>query len=336
MKTEKRKNQPIDFVIPWVDGGDEEWIKQKQKYSAQPEADSSSSRYRDWEVLRYWFRGVEKFAPWVRTVHFITCGQCPEWLNKEHKKLHFVTHQEYIPEEFLPTFSSHTIELNLHRIKGLSEQFVYFNDDVFLTSRVSPSDFFKKGLPCDRAVMNAVANTDIHNFMPHILMNNMGIINMHFGRETLKRDWKKWYSLIYGRDMLKNILLRPWNYYTGFSNYHLCTPFLKSTFAEVWREEPEILSQTCSRKFRSKSDVNQYLMRYWQFLSGRFVPGKLAGVYLTIGQDSADKICQAIVSGKYKAVCVNDDPFEIDFELEKKNLVRAFERILPEKSGFEK
>ena len=106
-------------------------------------------RYREWDTLRYWFRAVEKYAPWVNQVYFVTCGHVPKWLNMDAPKLHFVRHQDYIPEQYLPTFSSHPIELNLHRIEGLSEHFVYFNDDFYLTAPVQETDFFVNGLPCD-------------------------------------------------------------------------------------------------------------------------------------------------------------------------------------------
>ena len=41
----------------------------------------------------------------------------------------------------LPTFNSHAIELNLHRIPGLAPAFLYFNDDFFLGQRAFPDDF---------------------------------------------------------------------------------------------------------------------------------------------------------------------------------------------------
>ncbi|MCB6608390.1 stealth family protein [[Clostridium] symbiosum] len=331
----KEQEQVIDFVIPWVDGADIEWRKQKKLYCGEIVGDGDISRYRDWDVLRYWFRGVEKYAPWVNRIHFITCGQCPEWLNLKHEKLHFVKHEDYIPKEFLPTFSSHTIELNLHLIKGLAEQFVYFNDDIFLTSTVEPTDFFKNGLPCTQAVMNAIANTDINNYMPHILMNIMGIINMNFDRSAVTKNWSKWYNLQYGKNVIKNILLSPWKNYTGFYNEHLCTSFLKKTFFEVWDKESEILSKTCRRKVRTKEDVNQYLIAYWQLLTGQFTPGKMKGKYLTIGQNSAEQIYNTIAHQNNKIVCVNDDPFDINFEFEKKNIIKAFDFILPQKSRFE-
>lgn len=92
----------IDFVITWVDGNDPDWQKQKMEYSMQPDLsqkqDDRKERYRDWDLLRYWFRGVERFAPWVRRIHFVTWGHLPSWLNKEHPKLNIVNHKDFIPK----------------------------------------------------------------------------------------------------------------------------------------------------------------------------------------------------------------------------------------------
>ena len=112
----------IDFVIPWVDGTDSQWSQKCSRFLPENSA-LEECRYRDWGLLKYWFRAVECYAPWVRKIHFVTDGQIPDWLNTEHPKLHVVNHGDYIPKEYLPTFSSHTIELNLHRIAGLSEHF---------------------------------------------------------------------------------------------------------------------------------------------------------------------------------------------------------------------
>ena len=80
-------------------------------------------RYRNWENLQYWFRGIEKFAPFVNKIHFITSSRVPEWLNMNNPKLNVVRHSDYIPEEYLPTFSSIPIELNLHRLEDLRRKF---------------------------------------------------------------------------------------------------------------------------------------------------------------------------------------------------------------------
>ena len=132
----RREKEPIDFVITWVDGNDPKWQEEKDKtliaQGLGVHIDGRKERYRDWDNLQYWFRGVEKYAPWVRKIHFVTWGHMPEWLNVDHPKLHIVKHEDFIPKEFLPTFNSHTIEWNFHRIEGLSEHFLYFNDDMFL------------------------------------------------------------------------------------------------------------------------------------------------------------------------------------------------------------
>ena len=188
--------QDIDFVITWVDGNDPAWKTQKMHYLSELSdrdtiAKQGDYRFRDWELLHYWFRAVEKYAPWVRKIHFVTCGQIPEWMNVEHPKLHLVQHSDYIPMEYLPTFNSHTIEVNFHRIEGLAEQFVYFNDDTFLTREVTPEDFFINGLPKDVFALDSIfCKTESSGCY---ICNDMEIINDYFIKaEQFKKHWKKW------------------------------------------------------------------------------------------------------------------------------------------------
>ena len=111
------ENQGIDFVITWVDGSDPEWEKEKNTYlSGAMALYNNERRYRDWQLLRFWFRGTEKFAPWVRKIHFVTWGHIPEWLNTHHEKLRIINHTDFIPRQYLPTFNSNTIDLCLHKI----------------------------------------------------------------------------------------------------------------------------------------------------------------------------------------------------------------------------
>ena len=96
--------EKIDFVIPWVDGNDEKWRKDKNFYwneqlGIKSEDANNNARFRDWENLKYWFRGVEKFAPWVNHIYFVTYGHIPEWLNVNHPKLTIVKHEDYIPKQ---------------------------------------------------------------------------------------------------------------------------------------------------------------------------------------------------------------------------------------------
>jgi len=326
----------IDIVIPWVDGDDPEWQAEHRRYKADRNSDNSTARYRDWETLRYWFRGIDEFAPWVRKVHFLTWGHLPKWLDTNHPKLNIVNHKDFIPEKYLPTFSSHVIELNMHRIPDLAEKFVYFNDDVYLTAPTKDTDFFKGNTPVDTGVFGIIKNNDTANFMPYIMLNMMAVINMNFSkRQMLKKDFSKWFSPKLGKMLFNNLYLMPYGSYTGFRNFHSCTPFLKSTFNTLWDKIPDILDNTCSHKFRSREDVNQYLFRYWQLCEGNFVPRHPMSTYLTIGQDDSEKISKTLKSDKFKVVCVNDDPLGFDFDKEQENLVKVFTELFPEISAFE-
>ena len=101
-------------------------------------------RYRDNEELRYSLRSVWKFAPWVRNIFIVTNGQVPHWLNLDHPRIKIITHDEIFGNStHLPTFASPAIEANLHRIPGLSDRFIYLNDDVMFGNDVFPDDFWK-------------------------------------------------------------------------------------------------------------------------------------------------------------------------------------------------
>ena len=287
--------------------------------------------------MRYWFRGVEKFAPWVNKIHFVTCGQIPKWLNTNNPKINLVNHSDYIPEKYLPTFNSNAIEINLHRIEELSEKFVYFNDDMFLINKVKPQDFFFKGKPCYAAILNANISHRKNN--NHAETANMDIINDYFKKnEVLKKNFFKWFNFKYGKQLIRTICLLPWNDFPGILNAHLPNAFLKSTFETVWEKEKDVLEETSSHKFRDVMDVNQWIFEDWQLASGNFYPrnAKIGKTYAICDDDDFNqKIYNIIRNQKMKMICVNDMVLETDFESKKKQLLNAFEKILPEKSSFE-
>ena len=326
----------IDFVMIWVDGNDPEWRKSKAVYSGdEAKFNINDSRYRDWDTLHYWFRCVEKFAPWVRKVHFVTCGHVPQWLQLEHPKLHFVKHSDYIAAEYLPTFSSHPIELNLHRIEGLSEKFVYFNDDMFLIAPVKEEDFFVNGLPRGYAVLNP-PTADKHGIAT-IIMNDLGVIAEHFDFKTqFMAHLGKWFHPAYGLQNLRTCLLLPWRRYVGFLDLHLPSSFLKSTFEEVWKEEEDLLKTVSSHRFRNDSDVNQWVMSYWQIATGRFAPGspKIGKAFYLSGDVSG--VVDIIKGQKMKMICLNDSEKVANIDTIRRQIAEAFDCIVGEKSSFEK
>lgn len=327
----------IDFVIPWVDGTDPAWEKERNFYLEKPDKKQASVQYRDWGLLRYWFRGVEQFAPWVRKIYFVTWRHVPEWLNCRHPKLEIVHHEDYMPREYLPTFSSHPIELNMHRIAGLAEQFVYFNDDTFLVKPVRETDFFYKNLPCDCPVLSALAPVRRDDLFLHILANNVALLNRHFVKPLcLRHHANQWLNWRYGKYLLKNLYYWPLPFFPGFNAFHLPAAFLKSTLEAVWREEYELLHTTSSHKFRTGDDINQYVFSYWQVASGKFWPrSPNIGRSLVMGQDFS-QIEDAFRTKRYLMLCLNDSEAVIDFVREQKKIVALFTKLLPQKSSYEK
>ena len=350
----KKNSENIDFIIPWVDGDDPSWREEMERYRGKSsldcgETDARRVRYRDWGNLKYWFRGVERYAPWVHKVFFVTWGHVPGWLNTNDKKLEVVNHKDFIPPQYLPTFSSRAIDLNFHRIKGLSERFVYFNDDMFLTSPVKRDDFFCHGLPCDTAVLNALyfgsAERKYEVKMPDSAMflapcYDLIPINRHFDkRKCIRKHWRKWFNIRYGRSMFRTLLLLPWQGFTGMMNYHLPYSYLKSTYRKVWEKEPALLDKACSHKFRKTTDINHWVMSYWQMAEGRFYPrsphfGK--NFIVTENREKNRRILKAIQNRTYSCICIND-AVETDYFYEiQSQMNHLWENIFPKKSRYEK
>lgn len=328
--------RPIDLVLPWVDGSDPAWQKEKAKYTQNNGGDQRAIRYRDWGLLRYWFRGVERCLPWIDRVHFVTWGHLPAWLNTDHPKLHIVNHKDYIPAPCLPTFSSHPIELNLHRIDSLAQQFIYTNDDFFFLKPMPERFFFRDGLPVD-AGLQTILQFVRPDGIDHIVANNLQCINAHFDKSKVMKEQKsKWFHPSYRKGLIKNLYLKPLQYFTGFYDPHLPQAYLKSTLAEVWERSPAPLERTSSHRVRSNEDVNQWLFRYWQLVSGRFSPASPdRGRFLVIGRDD-EAIKKVLSNPDTPMLCLSDDAEEIDFLTEQQFLTACFEGLFPQRSAFER
>lgn len=353
LRMSKPMERCIDFVILWVDGNDPAWQMEKQKYEQQAREEANDPafdiwannpmRYRDWDNLQYWFRGVEEFAPWVRKVHFVTWGHLPPWLNVEHPKLHIVNHRDFIPAQYLPTFQANTIEDNLHRIDGLSEQFVYFNDDTFIIRKMVEVDFFKNGLPCDCAILNMPVMD--RNGTP-FANTSAEIINDHFEKnKVIRESLSKWFNLKYGSQILKTVALMPWRRFGTLYQPHLPTSLLKSTFEKLWEVEGDALDKTCRERFRRKGQLSQYIFVDWQRATGRFYPrSPRVGKSFFLGKGTSfvdieqmDEAVAYIRKQRGKMVCLNDGDMTDEEFQERKTAIRdAFQSILPEKSSFEK
>lgn len=143
----------IDMVYCWCDGNDPEFQKRKNYYLAKEKGEHDSDsvgnhRFVDNEELRYSLRSLNMYAPWIHHVYIVTDRQVPKWLNTDYEKVTVVDHSEIMPKEIIPCFSASNIERYLINIPGLSERFLYGNDDMFFGRPINPDFFFtEKGTP---------------------------------------------------------------------------------------------------------------------------------------------------------------------------------------------
>ena len=341
-----KETEPIDFVVTWVDGNDPEWQRNKAYYSEEIDHNSNTeARYRDWDLLRYWFRAVDQYAPWVRKIFFVTCGQKPEWLDFSHEKLVFVTHDEFIPKEYLPTFNANTIELNLWRIKDLSEHFVYFNDDMFINCPVQPEVFFSGGLPriCSLAIpLNFQCPIGYWGDWNYTLLNSVAVINATFDlRLAIRSHPEKFFSYIYKRNSKYNQRVYKDNYLTGMYHAHSAQIYLKSIFMEIWDRCYQHMDRTCQSRFRSIEQHTSFFPTLWQIFKGLYEPvstdffGKLLRI------EDIPRIEKALKSNDIRILCINDNEStdklsESDRLSIKESLHNAMEIKFPKQSAYEK
>ncbi len=327
----------IDFVITWVDMDDPKWQADFQKYSGRTKNEKngvSDARFRDYGFLKYWFRGVEKFAPWVRKIHFVTSGQKPDWLDENNPKLNLVNHKDYIPKQYLPTYNSVVIERYLHKIPDLAEHFVYFNDDFYIINKISEERFFKNGLPCDIAVFQY--NPSWSQWYKRI-KNNIRIINQHFDKkDVIAENYDKWFHKSYGSKARMNYILKPYKKFITLRTPHNAQPYLKRTFEEVWEVAGNELAITSENRFRAITDYTPELFRAWQICKGNFEPyNTYADTKMFPLMLRPKQATKAIYEQSYSLICLNDNVRIRNYAQVMEGLKNAFESILAEKSSFE-
>ncbi|WP_435235554.1 Stealth CR1 domain-containing protein [Psychromonas sp. PT13] len=339
----------IDFVVPWVDPTDEEWQKQKEKYSKESTGDKSNKRFQDLETLKYVFRSIEKNCPWYNKIFLITCGHVPKWLDINHPKVVIVTHDElYFDKGDLPTFNSQSIEMNLPNLKGLSEHFIYLNDDFIIMNKLNQGRFFIQNKPIDFISHGWIKRGNIFQLLkgynPWIksLNNCLNLINSRFSSAYLssKNLYHSSYDL---KTKVSNFLLK--NVYKKIlwlEHWHHPQPYLLSELYKVHNEFSKEMKLCSNNKFRSDNDLLQYIYRYWHLASNNFTPYKHNDGYVLIIRDdkSLKNGLSAIVKNEnLNFVCFNDQmtdaASEVEFNLIKTTVQCYLKKIFPKKSSFE-
>ncbi|HEY0002374.1 MAG TPA: stealth family protein [Actinoplanes sp.] len=281
----------IDVVYTWVDGGDPVWRERKARalrengwVTGVSEMAANESRYVSRDELRYSLRSLHAFAPWIRHVYLVTDDQVPAWLDTTRPDLTVVSHREIFGDTGrLPTFNSQAIESRLHRIPGLSEHFLYLNDDVFLGRPVAPELFFTPGgltrfFPSSTLVDSAPARPDDPP-ADSAGKNNRRLIQQAFGR-VLTRKMK-----------------------------HTPHPSQRSVLAEIEVRFAEQVESTARHQFRHPDDIAllSSLQQYYAYLTGRAAPGQIEYLYTDLADEGTPfRLARLLRHRHLDAFCLND------------------------------
>lgn len=165
-------------------------------------------------------------------------------------------------------------------------------------------------------------------------------LNKYFKkREVQKRYWWKWFNPKYGTALFRNLVLSYFYDFDCFTNPHVPTSMKKSNLNELWQLEYALLDESSRNKFRSHTDLTQYLIRWWHLCKGDFYPRKNKGKYYKINKDSYKRVADDIRNRRYPIACINEDGGSEDFDkywtIIKAEINAALEEIFPNKSSFE-
>ena len=290
----------MDAVITYVDGSDPAW---RQDYLAAAGREPAK-RYRDWGTLPYLLRGIDRHMPFIERVFLVVSreSQVPSWVDRG--RVHVVLHADIMPAACLPTFNSTAIELFLHRIPGLAEQYLYFNDDFFPVRDAAPDDFFPGGRPSI-------------GFSRHLLARGL------YKRQTRNADRLAREVLSLPRRLR---FLRP---------QHTCSPMLRSVCEELYaKAEPKLLASVSP--FRTADNLNQYVFLDYALLSGRALLRRISNRHVSLATVTPARLSAAILSPDRTLVCINDVEMGPErYAVLRQAMLAAFAAHFPEKSRFE-
>ena len=295
----------VDVVIPFVNCNDTNWM---QDYTQTLKCFSiPKERFRSWNTLKYWFRGIAKYAPYVNNIVLILAreSQIPDWLDTS--KVRIVYHRDFMPQQCLPTFSSSAIESFLYNIEGLSEKFIYFNDNMFLINPTTLEDFFLNGVPRMQFIFRDKYNH--HSIFRVQCRNSLDMITdaLHLER--------------YPKEKL-------------FLSNHSVATLLKSTLDSVKELCEDKILRTVTPT-RSPCNVHKHIYEYYQFYTDNYTSDySLQFSYLEMS-DNLDEMKRMVLDENLQLICLNDSDKIKDYKKTRAELLRIFELKFPDKCKYE-
>ncbi len=309
---------PVDVVYTWVDGDDPEHAAKRARYrdgTTTAELAANASRFTDHDELRYSLRSLRMYAPFVRNVFLVTDNQVPAWLDTDTPGLTVVDHRDiFADHEALPTFNSHAIEARLHRIEGLSEHYLYFNDDVFLARPVRAQNFFHA---------NGIAQVPFSPFQ-------FGVGRPLEGEVAPNSAGKN----------VRALFLEDFGRAITHKFKHTPHPQIRTVMLELEEKYAQEVERTKRSRFRSPEDVSfaATMHHHYALLTGRAVPGEFKMRYIDIGAPDAREKLEALEAAtEVDFFCLNDLDTPPEAQEAAARMVREFlQARFPFPSPFEK
>lgn len=292
----------MDIVITYVDGNDPVWQRDYEKYINVP---VMQKRFRDWGTLRYLLRGIETNMPFIRNVYLVVShtSQVPQWVDTENLKI--VLHEEIIPAEHIPTFNSTVIEMFLHNIEGLDEEYLYFNDDIFPVLPSKPEDFFREG--------RAVTGMSSHFFVTGMYKKHVRRSDK-LAREALEMNPSPRY-------------MRP---------QHACIPVLRSESERIHILQHDAVMKSLTR-VRSDENINMTLFLSYMYHQNLVIAERLSCKHVSLAAATPSRVENYISNPERMLLCINDVKLsEAKYQAFRDTILKAFENRFPVKSRFEK
>lgn len=310
----------IDYVFPYVDNSKEQWRNEYNLYTKGSKLSNEvngDSRFRSGEsLLKFKFRAIEKYMPWVGTIHMIVSDitQVPDWIDTE--KIHIVLHKDIIPKEHLPTFNSCTIEMFIHNIFGLSEKFIYSNDDVYPNNILKPKFYFEDNdkLKSDFHIRRLWHDGDINQVWAKIPINSIKLV-----AQDTPEYMKKYVDGVHLYEL-----------------QHIGRPMFRSVNYNVFKIYKEEIINSISR-FREVKNFNQTIFTAYALFHNRGLFETFRHSYYQIKGKDTESICNTILDtsneSRPRAICCNDgdNTTNSDFIL----IENAFSQVYPKKSKYE-
>lgn len=268
----------VDAVYTWVNQSNPEW--QKIWIQTFPDAPYDKDRYTDNNELKYSLRSLSKYAPWINRIFIVSNCTKPDWLVLDDR-IRWVDHHEIFPDpEALPTFNSHAIECCLHRIPHLQENFIYFNDDFFLSHPCLQSDFFSD---CGRSI----SYLEPYGMVSHL--SNDQAPDYLVAAKNSSRLLKRLFPTYEARQLHK----------------HVPYALKKSTLLEIENQYLGAFTTTRNSRIRGVSDINvtSFLYHHYAIAQGSAVFGDTSS-YIVRPTNIIKIVNQDTY--KYKILCFND------------------------------